>query len=282
MSNDKLAFGFYCETCPQLAAKLPSITSAKTNSVPQAHQDNIIQYLNNGNVYGTTGGFSINDPFTESNESIGDTCVLLTDGVWCWPESITHFIRRYNLDVPVPLVDHMRRNDWEVPSVTDNKDKLLSRPSVDQESHMIDIQNKPASEDVQLDPLADVAFWYENSHSIEDVFDASKMHRDELLKILGIHSKSIRERFLLTSSLSASTMPPKFLRSDKSRATREEIKSHRTYEFIEMTSTPDKIPLSWDEQKVVWLALHNSEWTIITESWKEAFQAVRHGNRIQN
>jgi len=44
---------------------------------------------------------------------------LLTDGLWVWPNVVTHYVANYGLEVPEAFVARMKVNRWSVPEVPD-------------------------------------------------------------------------------------------------------------------------------------------------------------------
>ena len=39
-----------------------------------------------------------------------------TDGVWLWPEYLSHYVKHYRLKLPTAFVETMRINNWEAPA----------------------------------------------------------------------------------------------------------------------------------------------------------------------
>jgi hypothetical protein len=48
-------------------------------------------------------------------EDIGNPSAYKSDGVWLWPNRLTHGIRRHGIRVPDRMVVHMRRNGFKPP-----------------------------------------------------------------------------------------------------------------------------------------------------------------------
>ena len=42
-----------------------------------------------------------------------------TDGVWLWPGYYAHYVEKYGVDVPQALLDHMARQGWIAPELSE-------------------------------------------------------------------------------------------------------------------------------------------------------------------
>lgn len=41
---------------------------------------------------------------------------ILTDGAWCWPSDLAHYVENYHVRLPTEFLAHMREQNWAAPS----------------------------------------------------------------------------------------------------------------------------------------------------------------------
>lgn len=82
-----------------------------------ANESRILAYLAKGVPVGMSLGLE-EDPLSTSAPIIGSPTPL-TDGVWCWPETLIYFLREYHLRLPSAFTTHMEQMDWTCPQVVD-------------------------------------------------------------------------------------------------------------------------------------------------------------------
>ena len=78
-------------------------------------RENIISYLRSASIGDGYLGHSwcrfkcgITDHEMGSSE--------LTDGVWCWPEGLAHYVEQHRIKLPDEFVAHAESNNWSPPS----------------------------------------------------------------------------------------------------------------------------------------------------------------------
>ena len=92
------------------------IESVRDNNLE--NEDAIIEYLKNGTVLHISLGV-VQDVLDPSRKSILDSLYTLTDGVWCWPSDLTHYVKTYHVDLPKEFVDYMAYHNWQTPTDID-------------------------------------------------------------------------------------------------------------------------------------------------------------------
>jgi hypothetical protein len=102
------------------------------SSTPHPDKERIVNYLRNGWVFlsqlfegsvGTEHDSEVEmcvDMLSDNKEKI---CPLrqLTDGVWAWPNDLGYYVYKYDVALPDEFVDHMSKNNWSVPDLTDEE-----------------------------------------------------------------------------------------------------------------------------------------------------------------
>jgi len=75
----------------------------------------IVDYLRAGHhAYSWLGYSSCRFRCGIPDESLGDS--ELTDGIWAWPEGLTHYVEHHFIRLPEAFVEHVVKNDYIVPS----------------------------------------------------------------------------------------------------------------------------------------------------------------------
>jgi hypothetical protein len=80
------------------------------------HKDAILDYLQNGCVISHRWGV-MHDWVQAETPRIGPGPNTFTDGVWAWTEEIIYYVKVYNLQLPMELLDRMEALHWKVPVV---------------------------------------------------------------------------------------------------------------------------------------------------------------------
>ena len=76
-------------------------------------RDAICAYLDGGNSLFQWRGYSTCRFFCGvTSPEMGSQC--LTDGMWAWPEGLSHYIRDHHVRLPNEVVDHMRSSNWSI------------------------------------------------------------------------------------------------------------------------------------------------------------------------
>ncbi len=71
------------------------------------------EYLRSGSTV-VTAGVLTDDIIDPKNTQIAPLAVL-SDGVWVWPADLAHYVERYQCELPVEFLEHMRRAGWVPP-----------------------------------------------------------------------------------------------------------------------------------------------------------------------
>lgn len=254
--------GFYVETCPQLARKLPSILTAERKNYAFAERLKILKYLDRGNLHSSVFGETASDPFTSPPRSLDGQIKMLTDGKWIWPSSLRYFVFEYGLLIPDEFIEDMKSNNWTPPHPPDRKKP--SGVSIDSDASKSPNINR-------ISKTFDFGLLFSNCHSIEDVFYAGVAKTSELVSQLNVNRLNDKERLDLASDLSRSTSPPKFVSESNVIADKQVLADAKPTQFVEMLADQSKLPLSWDEKQVVWLKLVGDQWQVELETWADAF-----------
>lgn len=93
-----------------------------SNSTLSGNQG-LIAYLKAGHRFQSDLGYSF-CRFDCGTEDKKMGCSDLTDGVWVWPEGLSHYVELHNVLLPVDFLNHMEQQKWQVatlPSHISNK-----------------------------------------------------------------------------------------------------------------------------------------------------------------
>lgn len=106
--------GFFREM-PHGESTDPSLAAARADA-PGPHQDAVLKYLEAGQLFIAT-------PSPTKDVLDGRTLIgpphYLTDGTYVWPGDVAHYVRRYNVRLADPFVDHVVARGGAVPSGVD-------------------------------------------------------------------------------------------------------------------------------------------------------------------
>lgn len=254
--------GFYAETCPQLSEKLPSILTAERKTVDYDKRRRVLNYIDNGHLYGSVVGQAAWDPFTTPHSKLVDETKMLTDGKWVWPSSLTYFVRMYDILIPSEFVEHMEANSWIPPAPADDVNSHAPR-ALNEANDSQKNKSTPRSVDFGL--------LFSKCLSIEDVFEVAAARVTELLARLNLGDLNERELLDLASVLTSSLSPPKFVSVNEIVSDQQILADAKSTQLVDMLADQNKLPLSWDDKRVVWLKLERNEWKINIETWSDAF-----------
>lgn len=273
--SNLIAFGFYCETVPQLRRKLPSIKEAEFLDTVHPLKAKILRYLEEGEINGEAFGCNVYDPFTKPPTKLTTNIPMLTDGVWIWPSFITYFINQYDLSLPDKLIEHMQNNDWRVPKVFEDSLEDSS------EEYQEVIRSK---EEIEAIPVPRTFFeyfprqWNEfadlfvDCSSFEHCYEICQSCVSQIIELFQLDALDARGRFLLSDMLMNEPVPPKFVGPNCDKASREQIAEARETLFISLLDSDQQLPLSWNTEEYIWLERKESSWGITKEYRKEAYE----------
>lgn len=78
------------------------------------YPEQVVRYLEAGHTASSYLGYSICRCCGATGAALGSRD--LTDGIWVWPEGLTHYLRAHGLSLPPGLLDTMARHDYTVPA----------------------------------------------------------------------------------------------------------------------------------------------------------------------
>ena len=79
-----------------------------------SNKEKLIAYLDSGEVFQSWLG----DADCQLGCGEDDLATTdLTDGVWLWPQSLSHYIDAHDVVLPDAFLSHVRKNNWKVPYV---------------------------------------------------------------------------------------------------------------------------------------------------------------------
>lgn len=79
-------------------------------TVPHSREQDIVGYLSAGKNVGVIPLTQFDD-LTDPPKSLGEI-VLVSDGEWIWPSSVTYYVQTYHIDLPEQFVEHMSSHNW--------------------------------------------------------------------------------------------------------------------------------------------------------------------------
>jgi hypothetical protein len=98
-----------------LARSLPVPIKCRSPRDPQA-RDAVREHLRRGEVWMSFAGFSRCRLCGREDETMG-SCDL-TDGVWVWPQGLTHYIEEHDIELPAAFLDHVASgqgiDEWRI------------------------------------------------------------------------------------------------------------------------------------------------------------------------
>jgi len=85
---------------------------SKIQDKPQENEDKILQYLKSGNP--TAASMSIIVDLFDDETRIATTAY--TDTEWHWHDTLIYYIENYHYQISDEFLQHMKKNNWKVPS----------------------------------------------------------------------------------------------------------------------------------------------------------------------
>jgi hypothetical protein len=52
---------------------------------------------------------------------------IITDGTWFWKSYVNYYLRNYNVDLPKNFLNHMSKNNWKIPKISNTTENLLCK-----------------------------------------------------------------------------------------------------------------------------------------------------------
>jgi hypothetical protein len=95
----------------------PSLEESR-DKLPQELRPRAAQYLCGGSVWVTTG--RLVDDWFDGTPGIAPQ-EIRTDGEWLWPGHYAYYVKKYGVDIPQEFLDHMARQGWIAPELTEAK-----------------------------------------------------------------------------------------------------------------------------------------------------------------
>ena len=80
-------------------------------------RNKLLNYLDSGVIFEGWFGYS----YCRFDCGICDTNMGscdLTDGVWLWPQGLSHYVRDHDIVLPSEFMKHVKRNHWKIPDIT--------------------------------------------------------------------------------------------------------------------------------------------------------------------
>jgi hypothetical protein len=99
----------------------PSLVAARADA-PQPHQEALAAYLAAGHVYIATPGLA--KDVLDRKTVIGPPSYL-TDGTYVWPGDVAHYVRTYNVRLPVAFLEHALSRGFTMPASVDRAQLTL-------------------------------------------------------------------------------------------------------------------------------------------------------------
>jgi hypothetical protein len=112
--------GFFREM-PHGEPSDPSLAAARGDA-PQPHQEALAAYLAAGHVYIATPGLT--KDVLDRKTVIGPPSYL-TDGTYVWPGDVAHYVRTYNVRLPVAFLEHALARGFTMPASVDRAQLTL-------------------------------------------------------------------------------------------------------------------------------------------------------------
>ena len=113
MQNDLIAIGFWFSKWE------PHFPHPQTlvGEAGEKEKQMVANYLDAGLTFISYLGFSgcrFDCGAPESEMGTSD----YTDGVWVWPEGLSHYIRNHDIILPIEFIEHAEKNNWVIPPDT--------------------------------------------------------------------------------------------------------------------------------------------------------------------
>jgi hypothetical protein len=104
---------------PELSTSPSEATSLKNavRDTGSADESKIVTYLGSGVVFIARPGIE-RDVLDDEHPIIGSGH-LRTDGIWLWPEVLSHYVSTYHVRLRDEFVEHLRAMSWKLPAGID-------------------------------------------------------------------------------------------------------------------------------------------------------------------
>lgn len=103
-------------------------------SLGAPEKDRMLEYLRAGHQFMQIMTHVI-DPLDPTQPAVS-AGLLMTDGIWAWPESYAYFLARYDVEVPEDFVAYARRSGFRIKPV--NQGARFTLPGVVYEDDLPD------------------------------------------------------------------------------------------------------------------------------------------------
>jgi hypothetical protein len=104
------------------------------NAFPSKDEEKIVSYLENGVKLFLTP-LEVRDWLSSDEIFVGGASIR-TDGKWFWRDYLAYFVKTYHFDLPTEFIEHARNNNWEVPVITIEQERLLVSEYYDLQSSL--------------------------------------------------------------------------------------------------------------------------------------------------
>jgi hypothetical protein len=76
-----------------------------------------LYYLRSAPVVG--GAWTLTYDVLDPDHPVIGPLILLSDGVWEWPEELAYYVERYNVDLPAEFLAHLEQAHYQPPAQDD-------------------------------------------------------------------------------------------------------------------------------------------------------------------
>jgi hypothetical protein len=122
--------GYWCSDQPPSCDYIhPRMLAGKSNYGPR--KSAVVQYLHDGAIFRRWRGLADSRLFPLiTSAELGSRD--LTDGEWVWPEGLSVYVSKADIELPQDFLASMEKNDYMVPSV-DGEELFMQRVPVTDE-----------------------------------------------------------------------------------------------------------------------------------------------------
>lgn len=107
-------FGFWKEYGERYIDS-PSIYLYRNKTINESYdKDKLVNYLNSGGIIAVSSKINFPHIFKDIERS-GDF-LLLTDGVWVWPEDLAEYVLNYDVILPNDWYVYIVKNHYKIPN----------------------------------------------------------------------------------------------------------------------------------------------------------------------
>ena len=111
----------------------------KILSKPQKNEDKILSYLKSGHFVWLIRALAFDWFLPENLDFLSGESPykpvrsvrvhIYTDGEWNWDTVLTYYVENYHYKVSDEFVEHMKKNNWQVPQLTKKQIKSIFKGS---------------------------------------------------------------------------------------------------------------------------------------------------------